>query len=719
MTTDEGASRADHHAVSNPSFLVLLAVLLVAALALRVVSIEADAPTDVGRDLALSTDGSWYTAAALDRRIHRDCDITAAYDRAPYTLWASIVYELCGPTLAATNLISVPPALIAILFTALTARQLRGNTAGLLAAAFLSFNYSFLVFNRNAVIYSFLAMVAALVLYLVVRTERRRQPWSTIAAWTLTLGAIVSLKEILILLLPALLVARPIRCWTTRSLRGRPLRTLTVMVVACIVTASLGVALDLHVILAQKLRDYFGDTGARDLVDRALTLEERTGFYRALGVLAPLALLAGLRRRLDPGELPLLVVVTAGLLLFAPFRYSPLRYLVVLFPAVCVLAASTVTLLLGAPRENPGKPGTIARALRALLTIYLAHGFASALAPGSTAAAMTLWLLASTGIVLGLRTTTPWRLPSVVTAPRIAALAIAAALGVEMLRCGTAYADSRYTTRAAVREVPAILAPDAVVSGLFSHLLTTGNRLDRKLVSASRFGEGALRRTFERRGVTHLTIEGGEQLPGILSHFAADGAALHHVHTFHVRGTPVLLLRFEFASAFYRPSTYERGVTALDAGRHDVAVRHFEAAAREFPDRAAPLSALAAARLAGGDPEAAIEACRAARRLNPWDLRALGVEADLLLRRGRPEQARSRLEEIRRLDPGNRPVLRALERLRRRDLEPPGTSGRSAAPRGATAGETPTVDLDRSRTVRCTIAGGPVGADLTVRRSAS
>ena len=87
----------------------LLALLLTAVIASRLWNLSADAPTDVSRDLSLSIDGLWYTAPALDRVIGRTNDITGAYDRPLYTLWAGLLYRLFGADLTTTNFISVPP----------------------------------------------------------------------------------------------------------------------------------------------------------------------------------------------------------------------------------------------------------------------------------------------------------------------------------------------------------------------------------------------------------------------------------------------------------------------------------------------------------------------------------------------------------------------------------------------------------------------------------
>jgi tetratricopeptide (TPR) repeat protein len=643
--------------VRNATFWLALAVLLAAALLVRLVDLEADPPTDVGQDLSLSTDGSWYTARALDGAIGRDCDAPESYDRPVYTAYAALLFRLFGPSLATANLISVPPAILAVLFTALLARRLAGNAAGLIGAALLAFNYSFSVFNRSPVIYTFLAMVGAAVLLLAVTGSQTRRPALVAAAWILWIAGVVSLKEVLLLLLPALLLVWPL----PELARKRPRLALAALTLAAAAATGAAFALDLHHKLAQKLADYLGDCGAAVLAERALDLESRSGFFGALLLVAPIALLAGLRRRLGREETALLVTATAGPLAFAPFHYSPLRYFLVLFPVFTALAAAALSRFL-APQPDSGEP-TPARSrwLRAPLVLYFAWQLARALWPSSSAAALATWAPAAIAL---LAFTAGWspRVRARLAAAAVA-LAVAASLAADFLHTSAAYAQPSYTIRHALEEVDAVVSRSAILSGLFSHLLTTENRLERRLVSAARFGRGELRRTYEARGVTHLTIDGGPHVPEILARFAADGAPLTLVHTFHIRGTAVHLLRFEYGRSTYQLSDYEHGVEALESGRLDEAFGHFEDAARRFPHLAAPRSALAALQLQRGLPSEALRDAERALALNPWDFRASGVKAELLLRKGEIPAARELLERMHELDPQSTAVAETLARL--------------------------------------------------------
>ena len=644
--------------IPDLAFRVILGLILLVALAMRSAAIDADAPSDVGRDLALSTDGSWYSARALDDTIQRDCDVTAAYDRAPFTGYARVVYSLFGSSLGATNWISVPPSLLAILFTALAARRLAGNGAGLLAAALLAFNYSFLVFNRNAVIYTFLTMIAAAVLWLLVIANRDRRSWAAVAAWALAIGSVIFVKEILVLLLPALLLSWPL----PGLLRRRPAATVTLLTLGGAALAATGYALDLHLGLLQKLHDYFGSAGAADVLNRALDLEARSGLFRALPVVAPLALLAGARRRLESTEALLLVTLLVALTVFAPFRYSPLRYTLPLFPAFAVLASSTLVHLFEAVPRDTGAPTFLNRALRAPILLWLGAS-AGAAVMSDPATGAVLGGAVSLLILTLLWTRLTRRVPSLVRQPHLAVALLAFALCIELSRSAASYAETRYTTREALRDVDAIVSGSACISGLFSHLLTTENEIDRKLVAASRFGGGRLRRTYESRKVTHLTLAGGDGVAEIVARFAADGAALHHVHTFHVRGLRILLFRFDYATAFYETSPYEKGVTALGTDDPDEAARRFEEAAQGHPTAAAPRSALAVTAMRRGQPDAAALRTEEALTLNPWDVRALGVQAELLLRAGHIDAARSCFELLRQLDPADPRVAEVLRQL--------------------------------------------------------
>jgi len=684
---DPTSLRKPRPVVSDRAFGVYLTVTLFVSLAVRLVAIDADAPADVGRDLALSTDGSWYTAAALDRTIGRDCDAPSDYDRPLFTAWARVVYAVCGPTLAATNGTSVPPAIAAVLFTALAARALRGNLAGLVAALLLASNHAFFVFSRSAIIYPFLTMVAAIVVWLVAYAERSGRSAPVAVATAITATAVVALKPILILLAPLLLIAKPLPAW----LRCRPLCTTTIAASGALVLLVAAITTGLTDSVTQKVRDYSGSVTVAEILGNVLALETRAELFRSLPIVAPLALLAGARRRLLRAETALVITIALALLAFAPFRYTPLRYLLVLFPAFAVLAASVLVAALERARapapqsadpqatralDEGLRPSSWSRVVRTPWALWLAWLAATAVAPEFAPGTAVVAVLATT-LALAVVWAPSRSRHDRLRAPRSGrrafagrlgaahwvAIALAAAVIIEATRSASALAAPRYTTRAALAEIDTIVAPDAILSGLYSHLLTTESTVDRKLVSASRFGGGRLRRTYESRGVTHLTLDGGPHVGEILARFAHDDAALELVHTFHVRGVPVLLLRFEYASDSYTMTDYERGVRAAARGALDGAIADFRKSAASFERSASPRSALAAALLARGDLAGAADAAVSALALDSADVRALGVEVDVLLRAGRPHDARERLARIVELAPRDEHAARTLGRL--------------------------------------------------------
>ena len=649
-------------------WLSLVGILLV-GLGTRSLRLDADAPTDVGRDYALTTDGSWYVARALDGEIGRDCDITDSYDRRPFTMYTRAIYSLFGPSVASTNFVSVPPSILAILFCALAARALGGNVTGLLGAAFLAFNYSFFVFNRNPVIYSFLAMFVALVVWLIAEANRREKTWIAVCAWIVALAAIVTIKEIGVFVVPALLLTRPI----PELLRRRPRVSIIALAALGLAGAGAGVVLDLHEKFGQKLRDYFPDGGLSELWALSITLEARTGFFRALPLVAPLALLAGARHRLSRTEVALWSVVVLSLFALLPFEYSPLRYTVILFPVAAALAANRLGALL---RGTAGdRSPTWWRAMQTPVLLVFAGTATRSLASGSTGLWITLWIVLAIAIVAtiwipsgrfsptSMFSKVSWTRAQVSLAGLI--LAVTLAVGVELFRTSNAFASSRFTTREAVADLRAIVGENAIVTGSFAHVLTSGNDVDRKLVSAAQFGNGRLREIFESRKATHMTFAQQDSLPEILARFRVDGAKLEYVHSFLVRDIEIHLYRFHFADEYYELSDFELGAEAMKAENPNEALSHFETSVRNFPNSAAAHAALATTRMATNDLRGAEESAQRAIELNAWELRALGILADLRLRDRRLPEARALLERMHSLDPSDERVAKTLEELAR------------------------------------------------------
>ena len=647
---------------SSTRFWFELTAVLVTALLIRLVDLGADAPTDVSRDFSLSTDASWYSAAALDETIGRECDVGRAYDKPLYTAYLRALYSAFGPSLWTTNLASVPLAVVAVLLTALAARRLWGDAGGVLAAVLLALNYSFVVFNRSAVPYTLLALIASAVLYLCVTGATRQRLAPVLAAWVICAAGIVLVKEILVILVPMLLACPPI----PSILRRRPRIAAAGLVATAVAAVGVGLALGLHHSFAQKLHDYFVVQAKHGVAWRLLSFEDRAGVFRALPVVLPLALFAPLLRRLRAVEWSLVAALIGGLLLFATAGYSPLRYLVVLFPTATVLAAGTLAMLF----QRPAPEGVPHGAVRwAVLPVALFFAYQLCRAFATDEAVILIGWVGLAVVVVAIAARMQRFLPPVLTRHTawIGVVCVFVALGSQVLRTSSAFA-ARYSTQHALTEIDTIVADDAVLSGLFSHLLTTESRLDRQLVSAVRFGKGALRREYEQRGITHLTIDVGEHTQHILRRFAVDGAPLVPVHEFIVRGTRVLLLRFEHAAQSYRPSDYETAVDAMREGDRTGATELLERHLAAHPDSAATHSALAECLLTRGDRGGALAHSGAALEANPYDLRAAGIRTTILLDAGELHEALELMRWIRRIDPASAPQVERTIRQVERDL---------------------------------------------------
>ncbi|MBN1443764.1 MAG: glycosyltransferase family 39 protein [Planctomycetes bacterium] len=663
-------------AIDGRAFSIILAGLLAGFLLLRLAHIDADAPVDLCRDHSLTVDGSWYAARALDDTLGRKCDIARGYDRPVFTAYASAVFRWLGPTVASAHLLSIAPGLVAVLFTALAARRLHGDACGLISAGLLGSSYAFFVFNRSPVIYTFVAMVAAIVVWLSVRGRQERSGASTAAAWILLAAGILLVKEILILLAPALLFIGPIpllgrgaaaSAWNGAQARDaagtstaagaapfarmRPVAWKWLIAAGAVFGAAAAVAMGgLGTALAQKLHDYFLRGDDLGLLARLLSLEHRSGLIAAAPVLVLLAAgraLAGPATRIERG---LAAATLAGVLALALLSYSPLRYFLVFFPSLAVLAAgalaargredgcpektparlrrlSAAALSIaargredGCPEETPGRLRRLsAAALSIAAALYLAHQIVLALHldRGGAIAGVLAWSMAAAalcGLVLLVRR---GRRFEILRRPAVLGLVAAALVLPDLARTSRALAAPERTISDAAREMECIVSPGAVISGLFAHALTTGNRIDRSMVEQVRYGGGRLGEIYRARGITHLALELDARGPQILAIFEADGAALVPVHAFRLRGTPVGVFRFARIAAGrgggYELSDFEKGIEALRRGDIGAARAHLERSARLHPEASAPREALSeAARQAGTPREALSEAARQA-----------------------------------------------------------------------------------------------------------
>ena len=135
------------------SFIAILFVLIF-ALVIRLIFLEADPPTSLTPSGSLRTDEGWKVHNALNKSLFGQWKI------GPYNLWflmapvftliEFIFFSIFGVSLAAARLVSVFSGIGTIVLVYLIIKQERESSVALLAALFLSSNFVFTMFNRLA-----------------------------------------------------------------------------------------------------------------------------------------------------------------------------------------------------------------------------------------------------------------------------------------------------------------------------------------------------------------------------------------------------------------------------------------------------------------------------------------------------------------------------------------------------------------------------------------
>ncbi|MBI4585895.1 MAG: glycosyltransferase family 39 protein [Planctomycetes bacterium] len=667
-----------------------LAALLLLSLLARLASLESDAPLDAARDLSLTTDGSWYTGAALDWATGREgvgsgrgrfrgsgC---SDYDPPAYGWLARGTFLIFGPARWTANLTGVLSALLAIGLTAAAARRAHGPEAGLAAGALLSLSYPFFIYSRAPGIYLPAAAVAAAALYLEARAEagsKGRDLVFKFSAVLLALAGAWAVKPILLLNGLAFLLCEGARWWR----RGHPRRRLFLGAGLCI--AGLGAAFlwqsRFFAPQAHKIEEYLeAGGGLARLPYRLLTLEIRLSFSALAPALAGLFVLGALfhpRRRLDEAALATAAVYLAVLALLG---YSPIRYLLPAFPAMALVAGRAVqALFLERPpaARQPLSPwkrwgrGTLLAyaALQALLAAGGAIDAAALLPPGldlrlavygAAAAAFGAAAEIALGKTVSIRTAR-WQ-------PLAGGLLLAVLLLPELLRGGRALAQPENSIILAGEEVKKILSPSAHLTGPFAHVLTDEAPQRRTYLPLLHFGKGRLERELRRTGASHLAVDAGEDFRALIEIFKKNGVPLRLVHEFFLRRQKVHLYRLPWADEIAPASEFERGVEALQAGNLRAAERHLGEAVRLYPDSSAASSALGAVLLQAGRSAEAAPLLERALLLNPYEASALRTLIRILLERGDLPRARSLLEKLTALDGADAEAARLLEKISRR-----------------------------------------------------
>ncbi len=669
-----------------------IAAILIASAVVRLKDLSADAPLDGARDLSLSTDGAWYSASALDRADGRGD--TAAhpsgrpYERPIYSLLVSAAVRAVGRGIEAPALVAVFSSLVVLFLTAEAARRASSPAAGIVAAALLSLDFNFLVHSRSPNLYMTVAAIPAAIVWLLAPRRGSSQPPSRLRvpfAWGAALAGALWLKDIVILLVPALIWAAlpPRSAW---KLARRP--AVLAAEAAGLAAAGIGAAAAVFLVwksgyLAShwhKLHEYatIGPGAASSesggILWRVLTLESRAGIFAmspALAVLAAIGFLYGeVRSPIEKLARGHAAVTFAALALL---EYSPIRYLLPIYPACALLASlQAVDGLRGLLR--PSQQPLWQRQLRVATAgyLFLQAGLAltgrpsltivtGLLCTGLSGAALIEWAIARG---------TPVRLSLGRAGTRCtAALGLCLVLpGV--FRGGVALAEPRHSLAHAGAEMEAVLSPHAHLTGLFAHALTYSSAHRRTYISRLEWGGGKLGRHLRREGFTHMAVDMPADAEQFFGAFRADGAALEPVWEFTIRGARVGLYRFPWAGELCPLSDFERGIAAWRTKDLAAAERELRRAFEGHPEAGTPASALGLVlRDAGRDAEA-IPLLEEALRRNPDTLQAARALVGIHLKNQNLAAARGLLADIARRDPADREAHELAEKLTHAGVRP-------------------------------------------------
>ncbi len=658
-----------------------LAAVLIVSGAVRLKDLSADAPLDGSRDLSLSTDGAWYSARALDLASEPPQAAPhpsgRPYDKPIYSWLVAAAVRAVGRGIEAPALVAVLSSLVAVLLTAEAARRAASPAAGIAAAALLSLDFFFLVHSRAPNLYMSVAMFSAAVLWLAAPAwgsgERPSRP-GVLAAWVVALAGALWLKEILILLVPALLWAAPPPRSAWRAVRRPPVLVL-VAAVAAAAAVAVFMAYRSGCLAGQwhKLVEYVTigpgeaspDRGG--VIWRLLTLESRAGIFAMSPALAILTavryLYAGAGspvEKLARGHAAALVGVLALL------EYSPIRYLLPIYPACAFLASlQAVEGLRGSFR--PSLPPLWRRQIRAAFAgyLFLQAGLAVTGRPSVPVVAVLLFVGISAAAIVEcvLARAMPAR-PACGRAAAWCTAGLAVCLVLQgAFRGGVALAEPRRSLVHAAAETKAVLAPCAHLTGLFAHALTYSSEQRRTYIPRLEWGGGKLGRHLRREGFTHMAVDIPADAERFFGAFRADGAELDPVWEFTIRGARVGLYRFPWAGELCPPSDFERGIAAWRAKDLPAAEIHLNRALEVHPEAAAPACALGLVlRDAGREPGAARLLEEALRR-NPDTLQAARALVGIHLKNQNLAAARALLLDIASRDPADREARELAERL--------------------------------------------------------
>ncbi|MFH2054572.1 MAG: hypothetical protein ABIJ61_01325 [bacterium] len=589
-------------------FYLALLLIFILATFVRVIYLDADPPLGITISQDFSTDPFAYVYFAKNQVEFGDANPYddprwPTYEISTQNYVALAVYSICGTGRAAGNLVGSLMNLIALLFIALAIKNFGSRWGAVFFLFFAGLNYTLIHFARTPFLEASQNFWLAASFYFFSLAQRKR--WSYLAAGA-ACAAAAFFGKMLALFGGGIYIVALVLVW----LRSRDGRSETLRGVMLFLGGYLAIALLWLLIFylpeAAHFKKYlleqglglYGAPRAFESLDWFLVqlnwfFYER-GFLGKLPIVTALGVIAGalvlyrllLPRRkkeqstLDLGWLVLMIWTLLAFLSLFPHNYRPLRYqttiMLPLMGLAGLLLANWITRFTS-PKAAPGKPRRPSRYLLAVLwglwfmpvlfSAFLYLKNFEGLPEAFTFALDNVYYISAVTFLVGflaavfvpglLKPSRGWRRVGGVAV----GLVVVAYAAIHLFNYASWVDKRQYDLITADRDLGAILAADAVISGSYATALTQENGLG---CINHMFGVDPTKVDydfFKRYPITHLVIDEGNEsrarkdYPEIMSQAQT-------LATYTIRGYDVKLLRVAPATGNphalrYQPTDFE------------------------------------------------------------------------------------------------------------------------------------------------------------------
>lgn len=591
---------------SNKIYYVLVLLAFAVVLGFRLVNLHADSPLGVSTGQELSTDPPQYTSFARNKALYGEWEIFSTR----YTLFVNNIttyaaypfLKILGTGRGQSNLVAVFFGMMAILFSFLVWKR-KDRMLALIAMLFLGFNFVFLVYTKVTFLETSTVGTVCLAGYFLMSPEKRTA--SRLLAGVLFAMAAFYSKLLALVFIPVALPVLALEIYQEDDSQVfKKFNALYSFAAGYLAVVAIWIIFgffakkgEVSGYISEISTGMYGAPKALESVKMFFVQLYSYGFDNRLWARLPETFLIGMLgfavvagkmfsatkgflRKIDRIDLFYLLWFAGTFVMLFPWNYRPIRYGILIFPALAYLAARWVVLV-GISEDGWGKR---------LWPLYILTGLCSSLAayhlliaphfdersleliikyiPYGLAIGVVLTLLAFTIGKLRIKETLLSGGASVAMRylPLVIALFI---LGYQFIAYKNGIARSQNTIHNASVDLGKILAPDAVVAGSYSSALTQENKL-RSIIKM--FGVPVVdKEFFVKTPVTHVAIEAGRSkgsnedraftdYPNIFNN--APVVAVYYIRGYQVNVYLISRNSPNAEARAYQPSLFERAAIA-------------------------------------------------------------------------------------------------------------------------------------------------------------